>query len=335
MAEHHLPQWSAAPVPGRRTSFIVFVGMLVVGAIVAGAIPSTSAATSRASARPAHPRRPAPTHHVQTHPTPSAASPPTDGSTTPAGSPVSSPAGGPAGGHAATAPAGSLTADPMNTTLTHLVSLGQPIYCGGSSMPLVALTFDDGPGILTPLALHQLKIHHVPATFFLVGKLFAEPAFVDIAQQEAAQGMAFGDHTWDHIQMTGRSAHVYDAEIGRTRRTVEHITGQPVDLFRPPYGAHDPSLDAYVERQGMLEILWTIDSEDSQGATTDQVYRNVARSLSPGDIVLLHDNRGTTEAALPRILALVERRGLTPVTVPELLTEDPPTDRQVRQHTCG
>lgn len=223
----------------------------------------------------------------------------------------------------------------MDPTLAHLASLGQPIYCGGTSEPLVALTFDDGPGILTPLALHQLKTHHVPATFFLVGKLLLESAFVDTAKREATQGMAFGDHTWDHVQMTGRSAHMYDAEIGRTRRTVERITGQPVDLFRPPYGAHDRSLDAYVQRQGMLEILWTIDSEDSQGATTDQVYRNVARSVSPGDIVLLHDNRGTTEAALPRILALLKRRGLTPVTVPELLTADPPTDQQVRQHTCG
>ena len=245
----------------------------------------------------------------------------------PAGSPVDAPSSDPA--------TGSPSADLMNATLTHLASLGQPIYCGGSSKPLVALTFDDGPGILTPLALHQLKIHHAAATFFLVGKLFAEPSFVDTAKQEATQGMAFGDHTWDHILMTGRSAHLYDAEIGRTRRTVEQITGQPVDLFRPPYGAHDPSLDAYIAQQGMLEIIWTVDSEDSQGATTNQVYRNVARSLSPGDIVLLHDNRGTTEAALPRILALVKRRGLTPVTVPELLTEDPPTDRQVRQHTCG
>jgi peptidoglycan/xylan/chitin deacetylase (PgdA/CDA1 family) len=85
----------------------------------------------------------------------------------------------------------------------------------------------------------------------------------------------------------------------------------------------------------MLEILWTIDSEDSQGATADHVYRDVRKSLSAGDIVLLHDNRGTTESALPRILDLIEKRGLTPVTVPELLTQDPPTDRQVRQHTCG
>jgi peptidoglycan/xylan/chitin deacetylase (PgdA/CDA1 family) len=222
----------------------------------------------------------------------------------------------------------------MNATLRHLVSLGEPIYCGAPTAPLVALTFDDGPGILTPLALRQLTKRGAPATFFLVGKLLAEPAFVETAKREARLGMAFGDHTWDHVSMTGRSQQLFDAEIGRTRRAVERITHRPVNLFRPPYGQHDQALDAWVRQQGMLEILWTIDSEDSQGATADQVYRNVKRSLSAGDIVLLHDNRGTTESALPRILDLIEKRGLTPVTVPELLSHDPPTDRQLRQHTC-
>jgi peptidoglycan/xylan/chitin deacetylase (PgdA/CDA1 family) len=48
----------------------------------------------------------------------------------------------------------------------------------------------------------------------------------------------------------------------------------------------------------------------------------------------LHDNRGTTEKALPRILDLIDRQGLTTVTVPELMAQDPPSAKQVRQHTC-
>jgi peptidoglycan/xylan/chitin deacetylase (PgdA/CDA1 family) len=223
----------------------------------------------------------------------------------------------------------------MNATLKHLASLDEPIYCGAATQPLVALTFDDGPGTLTPRALHELTLHHATATFFLVGKLLDEPAFVHTARREAALGMAFGDHTWNHVAMTGRSKQLFDAEIGRTRRAIHRVTRRPVILFRPPYGRHDDALDAYVRQQGMLEILWTIDSRDSQGATADQLYRNVRKSLSAGDIILLHDNRGTTENALPRILDLIEKRGLTPVTVPELLTLDPPTDRQVRRHACG
>jgi len=263
-------------------------------------------------------------HHSSpsTHPSPSATSDPTSPSPSPTEtSPSSHPVHGAGSG--------------LNATLEHLVSLGQPIYCGAPTEPLVALTFDDGPGILTPMALRQLRSHDAPATFFLVGKLLQEPAFVDIARREASMGMAFGDHTWDHVAMTGRSNASFDAEIGRTRRAIERITRRPVNLFRPPYGLHDAALDTYVRQQHMLEILWTIDSEDSQGAKADRIVRTVRQTLSAGDIVLLHDNRGTTESALPRILELIAERGLTPVTVPELLTQDPPTDRQVRHHTCG
>ena len=219
--------------------------------------------------------------------------------------------------------------------LAHLAAQGEPIYCGGPTMPLVALTFDDGPGILSPQALKTLGRTHTPATFFLVGKLFADQSFVDIAKAEAAAGMAFGDHTWDHVNMTNGNAHLYARQIARTRRVIAATTGQPVLLFRPPFGVHDRGLDTYVRSQGMLEILWSIDSLDSQGATAKQIVQTVRKGLSPGDIIILHDNRSTTENALPKILAMIHARGLTPVTVPDLLTQDPPSNQQLRQHTCG
>ncbi len=219
--------------------------------------------------------------------------------------------------------------------LAHLAAQGEPIYCGAGTKPLVALTFDDGPGILSPQALKTLGRTNTPATFFLVGKLFAEPAFVDIAKQEAAAGMAFGDHTWDHVDMTKGNAHLYATQIARTRHIVQNTTGQPVRLFRPPYGLHDRGLDGYIRSQGMLEILWSVDSTDSQGATVKRIVQTVRKELSPGDIIILHDNRSTTENALPKILSMIHARGLTPVTVPQLLTQDPPTNRQLRQHTCS
>jgi peptidoglycan/xylan/chitin deacetylase (PgdA/CDA1 family) len=325
MAPYDLPPgWAAGPPRGRRTSFVVVLVALALASFGVALAPSISAHRAATPATDSPPTR-HPSHHRS--PARNVSSP---SATADATSPSASPITGSPSAHPVDGSTGA-----MNATLEHLVSLGQPIYCGAPTRPLVALTFDDGPGILTPQALHQLRSHHAPATFFLVGKLLEEPAFVDIARREAALGMAFGDHTWDHVMMAGRSQASFDAEIGRTRRAVQRATHRHVDLFRPPYGRHDDPLDAYVQQQGMLEILWTIDSEDSQGANADQIYRNVRRTLSAGDIVLLHDNRGTTESALPRILDLIEKRGLTPVTVPELLTQDPPSDRQVRQHTCG
>jgi peptidoglycan/xylan/chitin deacetylase (PgdA/CDA1 family) len=219
------------------------------------------------------------------------------------------------------------------SALDRLIHLGQPIYCGGGTEPIVALTFDDGPGILSPLALKQLERHDAPATFFLVGKLIGEPQFDGIVRDEARVGV-IGDHTWDHVTMTKGSPREYQQQIARTRSAARRASGQSVRLFRPPFGAHDPALDRWVRAHGMLEVIWSIDTGDSQGASADKIYRTVKKDLSPGDIILLHDNRGTTENALPRILDLLETRGLTPVTVPELLTQDPPSTKQVRHHTC-
>lgn len=219
-------------------------------------------------------------------------------------------------------------------SLQRLVDAGQPIYCGAGTKPLVALTFDDGPGPDTLQTIEELKAAGMTATFFEVGKLLGEPMFDGIPKAAARFG-AIGDHTWDHISMVGLSRTELDAEITRTRRVLQQITGQRVFLFRPPLGQHNDTVDAYVRSAGMLQIMWTIDSGDSMGASDDQIYRTVRDRLSPGDIVLLHENRGTTQNALPRIIRLIQREGYRAVTVPQLLAMDPPTPDQLQHHTCS
>jgi len=218
-------------------------------------------------------------------------------------------------------------------SLQRLVDAGQPIYCGAGTKPLVALTFDDGPGPDTMQTIEDLKAAGMTATFFEVGKLLGEPMFDGIPKAAARFG-AIGDHTWDHISMVGLSRTELDAEITRTRRVLQQITGQRVFLFRPPLGQHNATVDTYVRSAGMLQIMWTIDSGDSMGASDDQIYRTVRDRLSPGDIVLLHENRGTTQNALPRIIRLIQREGYRAVTIPQLLAMDPPTPEQLRNHTC-
>lgn len=218
-------------------------------------------------------------------------------------------------------------------TFDRLLAAGEPIRCGAGTEPLVALTFDDGPGVLTRETVELLRARGMTATFFLVGKLLDESRFEGLPRLAARLG-AVGDHTWDHVPMAGASHEAMDEQIARTRRAIAVATGEPVGLFRPPLGARDDRLDDYVGSLGMLTVLWSLESADSQGASADRIVREIRAGLSAGDIVLLHENRGTTQRALPRILDLVGARGLTTVTVPELLARDPPTDRQLRLGTC-
>ncbi len=218
--------------------------------------------------------------------------------------------------------------------LQRLTESGQPIFCAGGAKPLVALTFDDGPGVNTQETIDLLRSREMTATFFTVGKLYdAAPGWPDLMREEARFG-AVGDHTWDHVPVNDMSTSQLDQQILRTRSDAERITGYKVVLFRPPLALRSPTLDRYLPAHGMLDIMWSIDSQDSQGAKADKIYRTVRKHLSPGVIVLLHEGRGTTQQALPRILDLIQRRGYTTVTVPKLLEMDPPSARQLRTHTC-
>ena len=71
------------------------------------------------------------------------------------------------------------------------------------------------------------------------------------------------------------------------------------------------------------------------GTTADQVLSNVLTQLRPGAIVLMHENRGNTLNALPQLLQAIAQRGYQTVTVPELLTMDPPSKQQLKAHSCS
>jgi peptidoglycan/xylan/chitin deacetylase (PgdA/CDA1 family) len=215
-----------------------------------------------------------------------------------------------------------------------LVSLGRPIYCAAPHGNEVALTFDDGPGPYTRLVLAKLRKHGVPATFFIVGRNI--PLVRGATREERALG-AVGDHTFTHPLLTALAAGEAEHEIARTQTAVASSSGGPVFLFRPPYGARNPTIDGIARAHGLLEILWTVDSGDSLGADYAQIERNVIGGLRPGAIILMHENHGQTVRALLNIFAALKRRHLRAVSVPQLLTDDPPSVAQVRAGgaACG
>jgi peptidoglycan/xylan/chitin deacetylase (PgdA/CDA1 family) len=219
------------------------------------------------------------------------------------------------------------------TALRRFTRYGRPVYCGGIHRPYVALTFDDGPGVYTRLALRILRRFHRRATFFLVGRNLAP--FHGLAARDAQAG-AVGDHTWTHPYLPGLAPAAIRQQLRRTQAAVRRAAHTPVRLFRTPYGAHDGFIDRTARRLGMVEILWNVDSADSLGANWLGIWHNVRSGLHPGAIVLMHENHGQTIRALRyRILPYLRRRHLHIVTVPQLLALDPPTPAQLRAGPRG
>jgi len=222
----------------------------------------------------------------------------------------------------------------QQAALTRFAAAGKPIYCAGRGHRLVALTFDDGPGPYTRLALRKLQAAHAPATFFLVGKEI--DAYPGLPAIERSVG-PLGDHTYTHPELTTLDAATMQSEIARTQQRVATAAGTPPRLFRPPYGARNPAIDAEAKALGMVEILWDVDTRDSEGANYAGIAANVRHQVKPGSIVLMHENRGQTIRALDHVLNTLRHNQLTPVTVPELLAADPPTAAQLAAgpNGCG
>jgi peptidoglycan/xylan/chitin deacetylase (PgdA/CDA1 family) len=215
----------------------------------------------------------------------------------------------------------------QNAAVARFADLGLPLYCGGGRGRYVALTFDDGPGLGTTELLTRLHGAGARATFFLIGRQVGKYAPLVRAERDAG---TVGDHTFNHPFLTHADPVVREFEVAHTQLLLRDLLGDPITLFRPPYEAHNPAIDRLVKRKGMLTVLWDVDSRDSAHADAAQVAYNVDSGLRPGSIVLMHEHYPTTQAALPKILTTLARRGLRSVTIPELLALDPPTPAQLR-----
>ena len=219
-----------------------------------------------------------------------------------------------------------------NAEIKRLISLGLPIFCGGLHGNEVAFTFDDGPGVYTHYAIKKLTDAHERATFFIVGRLIALwPGWL---QQELKLG-AIGDHTWTHPELIVLPASEIRSQLSMTAQAIHGVTGEDVDMWRPPYELHNAITDRIAQQLGLLEILWSVDSGDSVGANWALIIREVEAELKPGMIILFHENRGQTIRALTTLLPELRRRHLRSVSVPELLATDPPSVHQLREGIDG
>jgi len=172
----------------------------------------------------------------------------------------------------------------------------------------VALTFDDGPNPSTTNALlNALRSAGVRATFFNIGQRVQQNPALARAQQAA--GMWIGNHSWTHPHMTQLGTAQMASEISQTQQAIQQATGVTPRLFRPPYGETNATLRSVQAQFGLTEVLWSVDSQDWNGASTAQIVQ-AASTLQDGGVILMHDGYQTTINAIPQIVANLTSRGL-------------------------
>ncbi len=200
---------------------------------------------------------------------------------------------------------------------------------GTARKPEVALTFDDGPGPYTPAVLSVLEHYGVHATFFIIGRMLQY--FGESARREVRDGDVLGDHTETHPAMAQLSAHDQFEQLFEQGARVE-LQGAPrPDLFRPPYGSFNRTTIGQLHRLKQLMVLWSVDTDDYEQPGVAAIVQTALAGAHPGAIILMHDAGGTrteTVEALPIIIRALRGKGLKPVTVPQLLADDPPAPGQ-------
>lgn len=172
----------------------------------------------------------------------------------------------------------------------------------------VGLTFDDGPSNAhTPALLNALKQNGLRATLFNIGQnVAAAPAQV---RAEASAGMWIGNHTYTHPHLTQETQAQIDSEIARTQQAIASAGGGTPKLFRPPFGDTNSTVRAVEAKYGLTQILWDIDSQDWNGASTAAIVQANSR-LTNGQIILMHEWPANTLAAIPQIARTLASKGL-------------------------
>src|SRR5262245_30779637 len=203
---------------------------------------------------------------------------------------------------------------------------GPIVTLGPARRRSVALTVDDGPHpTTTRRILATLAGTPHRATFFVLGtKVRRHP---DVVREIHAAGHTIGVHGDRHDRLHAfRMPWSVDGELRRAANAVEHATGVRPRFFRPPLGQTSVSTTPGVRRAGMRVVGWSVRALDGmRGRTPEAVLACVARDLTDGAIVMLHDASEHDDfepaavRALPELLRLLDERGWTSVGLDTLL----------------
>jgi peptidoglycan/xylan/chitin deacetylase (PgdA/CDA1 family) len=205
-----------------------------------------------------------------------------------------------------------------------LALLAASLICGQARAACekpVYLTLDTGHMGVAPLVADVLKRQHVLVTFFLANeKTLSNGSSLDDEwapwwKARAAEGHAFGSHTYDHVYWTADvaggfrikpsagpangqvqtwSPAQYCAELQRSADRFQAMTGQPMShLFRAPGGKTSPKLLAAAKACGWTHVQWSAagflgDELSSSSYPNAKLLQQALRDIRSGDVLLAH-----------------------------------------------
>ena len=183
--------------------------------------------------------------------------------------------------------------------------------------PMIALTFDDGPGEYTETLLDTVEKYNIHVTFFMLGQNVEGRE--STVQRMVQLGCEIGNHTWDHPSQTLPNMDL-DSVVQEFQKTDDELVkacGLAATVCRAPYGAITEEQMAAV---GKPFFMWSTDSLDWKLMDADADYNEIMNSdLSDGSIILMHDiHEPSVKCATEKLIPELVNEGYKLVTVSEL-----------------
>jgi peptidoglycan/xylan/chitin deacetylase (PgdA/CDA1 family) len=188
---------------------------------------------------------------------------------------------------------------------------------------VVSVSIDDGPDpATTPRVLDILERHGATATFFCIGRRVARHRA--LTREIVDRGHDVENHSFSHphyFSLLGPRA--IEAELLAAQEVIATVTGRAPRFFRSPAGLRNPFLEPALRRLDLRLVSWTRRGFDTVTSNPDRVVRRLVRSLSSGDILVVHDGNSARDRTgrpvifeiLPRLLDRLSGSQLMPVTL--------------------
>jgi peptidoglycan/xylan/chitin deacetylase (PgdA/CDA1 family) len=194
-------------------------------------------------------------------------------------------------------------------------------YYVETTEPVVAFTFDDGPGPQwTPMVLDALDAAAVPATFFMVGRNLEEHA--DLVRHRMGRHEV-GNHSWSHDDLATLDRIGVETELSRAHEMIKKVFGRAPTVMRPPFGHLGGSTVLAADMFDYDIVLWShLMREKYYRNDPDGQVRDIVDNVRPGSIILAHDigkqHRLVALRRLGDMFAGLRARGFRFATVSEL-----------------
>ena len=188
--------------------------------------------------------------------------------------------------------------------------------------PMVAVTFDDGPGAYTDKVLDIMEKYGARCTFFMVGENLAESK-ASLLKRAVSLDCEIGAHSRHHSDLSKKSATDAADDMEYVIKEIETLSGgyKPA-VYRPPYGAYTKAMIKELKSRGYSGINWSIDTLDWKYRDSSWVVSQATgSSIHDGDIILMHDIHKTTVDAVEDIVKGLQSQGFQLITVSELMEQ--------------